>query len=129
MDKFTLPMNLLWMETALLFYAEKAQNQEILKVRYYNNFLPVTSKSDQLLDLNTSIMQELWWLKCKRRHNNQEILSLGCGNYEEFEQYARQYISPETDHQYLEAASTQQSENKLWETVSIGNKWKFDSPI
>ena len=47
MDKFTLPMNLLWMETALLLYAEQAQNQEILKVRDYKEFLPVTSKSDQ----------------------------------------------------------------------------------
>ena len=41
------------------------------------------------------------------------------------EQYARQYIPTETDHQYLEAASSQQSVNKLWVTVSIGNKWKF----
>ena len=47
MVKSTLPMNLLWMETALLLYADKAQNQEILKVRDYKMFLPVTSKSDQ----------------------------------------------------------------------------------
>ena len=60
MYKFTLPMNLLSMETALLLNAEKAQNQEILKVRDYKMFFPVTSKSDRRLDLNTSIMQELW---------------------------------------------------------------------
>ena len=45
------------------------------------------------------------------------------------EQYARQNIPTETDHQYLEAASSQQLVNKLWVTVSIGNKWKFDNPI
>ena len=36
MDNSVLPMNVLWMETALLFYAENTQCQGILKIRLLN---------------------------------------------------------------------------------------------
>ena len=64
-------MNLLWMETALLFYAENTHNQRILKVRGYNQFSPIMSRSHQCLELKYSNLQELW-LRYKYRYNNQE---------------------------------------------------------
>ena len=48
-------------------------------------------------------------MKYKYRYNNQEIRSLGCEYPEELSNTARQFVPAGTDHQILEAASSQQS--------------------
>ena len=88
----TSPVNLWWKETVLLLDAKNNQNQGILKVRDYNQFLTIMSRSDQWLELKYSNLQEHGWLKCKYHHNNLEIRSLG---------YPRQFILAETDHKIL----------------------------
>ena len=90
-------MNLLWMETVLLIFGREYW---ILKVRDYKQFLPIKSRSDQWLEPKSSNPREIWWSKCKFRHNSQAIR-------QGIEQYARQIIPTETDHQNLEAASWQ----------------------
>ena len=46
-DNSTVPMNLLWMETALLHFAEKTQNKKFSKVRDKQQFSPIMSRLDQ----------------------------------------------------------------------------------
>ena len=92
MDNSTSPVNLRWKETVLLLYEKNTQDQGILKVRDYNQFLTIMSRSDQRLELKYSNLQEHSWLKCQYHHNNLEIRSL---------EYPRQFILAETDHKIL----------------------------
>ena len=45
--QFDPPMNLLWMETVLLFDVENAQSQGILYVQGHSHFMTITSRSGQ----------------------------------------------------------------------------------
>ena len=110
LDNSTLQMNLLWKETVLLSYAEDRRAKEFSTLEIYKQFLTIISRSDQWPELKFSNLQELWWLKCKYRDNNQEIRSLGCAYREEIKN-THDNFSYWDCHQHLETVSSQQSQS------------------
>ena len=88
--------------------------QRIFRTKKFSKF-QITSSShwscqDWTCDWNWSIQVCKNFVGCASIvTNTQEIGSLGCEYHEDLNNYARQFVPTETDHQNLEAVSSQQS--------------------
>ena len=102
-------MNLLWMETFLLHDAENTQQREILKVRDFQQFSMIMSRSDHWLELKYFKLAGTFAIEVQVPSQQWRISKSWVRILRELEQYDRNLIITVTDHQNLEAASSQQS--------------------